>query len=119
MISRKFFAISACGLLALGVAACGDDDDGGGSSDLSGTIRIDGSSTVGPPDRGGRRAVQRREPRRRASPSAHPAPAAASRSSAPARPTSPTPPRQIEPEEEALCKKGGVEYEEVRSPTTR
>lgn len=43
--------------LALGVAACGDDDDAGGSTtagggenneELSGTIRIDGSSTVFP-----------------------------------------------------------------------
>ncbi len=49
MISRKFaLAISACGLLALGIAACGGDDDGSGSSDLSGTIRLDGSSTVFP-----------------------------------------------------------------------
>src|SRR5215210_5204117 len=42
--------------LALGVAACGDDDNessasqgwGGGSEELSGTIRLDGSSTVFP-----------------------------------------------------------------------
>jgi phosphate transport system substrate-binding protein len=50
---RKLLAFAACGLLALGAAACGDDDDddgggGGGGGDLSGTIRIDGSSTVGP-----------------------------------------------------------------------
>jgi phosphate transport system substrate-binding protein len=38
----------------MGAAACGDDDDsggnggGGGGGDLSGTIRIDGSSTVAP-----------------------------------------------------------------------
>src|SRR5687768_2000094 len=38
----------ACGLLAIGLAACGDDGGGGGSSDLSGTIRLDGSSTVFP-----------------------------------------------------------------------
>jgi phosphate transport system substrate-binding protein len=41
-------AISACGLLAIGLAACGGDDGDGGSSDLSGTIRLDGSSTVFP-----------------------------------------------------------------------
>jgi phosphate transport system substrate-binding protein len=52
---RKLLAFAACGMLALGVAACGDDDDGGGGGgggsgggDLSGSIRIDGSSTVGP-----------------------------------------------------------------------
>jgi phosphate transport system substrate-binding protein len=51
---RKLLAFAACGVLALGAVACGDDDDddggggGGGGGDLSGTIRIDGSSTVGP-----------------------------------------------------------------------
>jgi phosphate transport system substrate-binding protein len=35
--------------LSLVLAACGDDDDdGGGGGNLSGTIKIDGSSTVGP-----------------------------------------------------------------------
>jgi len=53
-MSTKFWLVmAACGALALGVAACGDDDDdggdGGGSGEnLSGTIRIDGSSTVAP-----------------------------------------------------------------------
>ena len=51
---RKLLAFAACGALALGAAACGDDEEssggggGGGGGDLSGTIRIDGSSTVGP-----------------------------------------------------------------------
>jgi phosphate transport system substrate-binding protein len=54
---RKLLAFAACGALALGAVACGgdDDDDGGGGSaggggggDLSGNIRIDGSSTVAP-----------------------------------------------------------------------
>jgi phosphate transport system substrate-binding protein len=50
---RKLLAFAACGVLALGAAACGDDDDdggggGGGGGDLSGSIKIDGSSTVGP-----------------------------------------------------------------------
>ena len=46
----KWLALGAAGVMALGVAACGDDDDsnGGGGGDLSGSIRIDGSSTVGP-----------------------------------------------------------------------
>ena len=50
MISRKsVFAIFACGLIPLGVAACGSDDNGGGgSSNLSGSITMDGSSTVYP-----------------------------------------------------------------------
>jgi phosphate transport system substrate-binding protein len=49
--SSKWLTIVACvPVLALGVAACGDSDDeaSGSGSDLSGTIRIDGSSTVAP-----------------------------------------------------------------------
>jgi phosphate transport system substrate-binding protein len=48
---RNLLTLAACGVLALGAAACGDDEDGGGTGgggDLSGTIKIDGSSTVGP-----------------------------------------------------------------------
>jgi phosphate transport system substrate-binding protein len=46
---RKLLAFAALGVLALGAAACGSDDNASGSSsDLSGTIKIDGSSTVGP-----------------------------------------------------------------------
>jgi phosphate transport system substrate-binding protein len=47
--SKFLAALAAAGVLALGVAACGGDDGGdSGSGGLSGTIRIDGSSTVGP-----------------------------------------------------------------------
>ncbi len=52
---RKWLAIAAVGALALGATACGDDEGeggggggGGGGGDLSGNIRIDGSSTVQP-----------------------------------------------------------------------
>jgi phosphate transport system substrate-binding protein len=49
---RKLLVLAACGALSLGVAACGNEEDesggGGGGGDLSGSIRIDGSSTVGP-----------------------------------------------------------------------
>jgi phosphate transport system substrate-binding protein len=49
MRSKWWLVLAACGLLAVSVAACGDDDDdGGGASGLSGEIRVDGSSTVGP-----------------------------------------------------------------------
>jgi phosphate transport system substrate-binding protein len=53
--SKKILALGLSAALALGVAACGGDDDssssgsgGGGEQQLSGTIRIDGSSTVFP-----------------------------------------------------------------------
>jgi phosphate transport system substrate-binding protein len=52
MSSKWWLVLAASGVLAFGVAACGDDDDGDGdggpASGLSGEIRVDGSSTVGP-----------------------------------------------------------------------
>jgi phosphate transport system substrate-binding protein len=52
---RKLLMLVACGVLTLGMGACGDDGGTGGGggegaseSDLSGTIKIDGSSTVAP-----------------------------------------------------------------------
>jgi phosphate transport system substrate-binding protein len=54
-MKKIIISMAACGVLALGATACGDDDDGGGSAsassgggDLSGNIKIDGSSTVAP-----------------------------------------------------------------------
>ncbi len=48
--SRRLVVLASVAALAIGVAACGSSDDEatGGSSDLSGSIRIDGSSTVAP-----------------------------------------------------------------------
>ncbi len=53
MRSTRWLAFLACGALAFGAGACGDDEEsggggGGGGGDLSGDISIDGSSTVGP-----------------------------------------------------------------------
>jgi phosphate transport system substrate-binding protein len=50
---KTLITLAACCALAIGAAACGDDNDdngggGGGGGDLSGTIKIDGSSTVAP-----------------------------------------------------------------------
>jgi len=50
--TRRWFSLAAAGLLACSITACGSDDssggDGGTPSGLSGSIVIDGSSTVGP-----------------------------------------------------------------------
>ena len=50
--SKWLVAVASAAVLAVGVAACGSSDDststGGGGGNLSGSIRIDGSSTVGP-----------------------------------------------------------------------
>jgi phosphate transport system substrate-binding protein len=50
VISKKWIvAVCTAGVLAFGVAACGDDDDDdGGSGGVSGEITLDGSSTVFP-----------------------------------------------------------------------
>src|SRR3990170_3842918 len=56
MTSKTFLAALAAGALALGVAACGEEESGGaegggsssGGGELSGSIAIDGSSTVAP-----------------------------------------------------------------------
>ena len=51
MPRKLWFILAAFGVIAVGVAACGggDDNGGGGSStNVSGEIRVDGSSTVGP-----------------------------------------------------------------------
>jgi len=48
---NRLLAFGVSGILALGLAACGDDEGGGdveGPSGLSGDIQIDGSSTVAP-----------------------------------------------------------------------
>src|SRR5215204_3242201 len=62
-------SIAACGVLALGAAACGDDDDSGsadastgGGGDLAGTIKIDGSSTVAPFAQASQEAFQAENP---------------------------------------------------------
>jgi phosphate transport system substrate-binding protein len=50
-VRKTLFTLGAAGVLAFGVAACGDDGDepsSGGGGDVSGDIKIDGSSTVQP-----------------------------------------------------------------------
>jgi phosphate transport system substrate-binding protein len=66
---RKLLTLAICGVLALGAAACGDDDNsdgstGGGDSggNLSGSIAIDGSSTVAPFAQAAQEAFQAENP---------------------------------------------------------
>jgi len=68
---RKLLTLAICGVLALGAAACGDDDSdsssgGGGDSggNLSGSIAIDGSSTVAPFAQAAQEAFQAENPER-------------------------------------------------------
>jgi phosphate transport system substrate-binding protein len=64
--SKWLMVVASSAVLALGVAACGDDDDNGGGSsgggNLSGTIAIDGSSTVFPLTQAAAEAFQGENP---------------------------------------------------------
>jgi phosphate transport system substrate-binding protein len=67
-MKKIIISMAACGVLALGATACGGDDDSGGSAsantggDLSGTIKIDGSSTVAPFAQAAQEAFQGENP---------------------------------------------------------
>lgn len=120
MTSSKWLTIVACvSVLALGVAACGDSDDeasGSGSGDLSGSIRIDGSSTVAPlteaiaeefeAENSGVKVTVGTSGTGGGFEKFCEGETAISDAS-----------RAIEPEEVEACEKGGIEFEEVRVAT--
>jgi phosphate transport system substrate-binding protein len=116
VISKKWLlAVGASSVLALGVAACGGDDDNGdgGGSGLSGTIRIDGSSTVAPLTSIAAEEFQGENPDVNVTVGTSGTSGgfeAFCAGETDANDAS----RQIEPEEEKACADGGVEYEEVQ-----
>ncbi len=113
MISRKsILAIFACGLLALGLAACGDDN-GGGSSDLSGSIRLDGSSTVFPFAQAAAELFNEENPNVKISVGEAGTSGGFEKFCAGETDISDAS-RPIEPEEVDACKKGGVSYSEIQ-----
>jgi phosphate transport system substrate-binding protein len=66
---KTLIIIAACGALAMGTAACGNDDNessassgSSGGGDLSGSIKIDGSSTVAPFAQAAQEAFQAENP---------------------------------------------------------
>ena len=64
---KTLITFAACCALALGAAACGDDDDNGSADassgeELSGNIKIDGSSTVAPFAQAAQEAFQAENP---------------------------------------------------------
>jgi phosphate transport system substrate-binding protein len=117
---RKLLAFAACGVLALGVAACGDDDDdngggggGGGGGDLSGSIRIDGSSTVGPFAQAAAEEFQGQNPNVKVTVGTSGTGGGFEKFCAGETDISDAS-RSIEDDEAAVCKKNNVAYKEVQ-----
>ena len=117
---RKLLAFAACGMLALGVAACGDDDDdngggggGGGGGDLSGSIRIDGSSTVGPFAQAAAEEFQGQNPGVKVTVGIAGTGGGFEKFCAGETDISDAS-RPIEDDEAAVCKKNGINYKEVQ-----
>ena len=122
MKTRKtLFALIAVAALALGIAACGDDTDSGSSSggdvsaptDLSGSIAIDGSSTVEPFAQAAAELIGEGSPELEITVGAAGTSGGFEKFCAGEIQISDAS-RSIEPEEEELCKEGGVEYTEVQ-----
>ncbi len=120
MTSSKWLTIIACvSVLALGVAACGDSDDeasGSGSGDLSGSIRIDGSSTVAPLTEAIAEEFQAENPDVKVTVGTAGTGGGFEKFCAGETDISDAS-RAIEPEEEEACKKGGIGYEDVHVAT--
>jgi phosphate transport system substrate-binding protein len=119
--SSKWLAvISAAAILVIGVAACGSDDDSatgsGGGGDLSGSIRIDGSSTVAPLTEAVAEEFMAENSDVRVTVGTSGTGGGFEKFCAGETDISDAS-RAIEPEEEDACKKGGVGYEEVHVAT--
>jgi phosphate transport system substrate-binding protein len=119
VISKQWlFAAGASAVLAFGVAACGSDDDSGddsssGGGDLSGTITIDGSSTVQPFAEAAAELFNEENPDVEITVGAAGTSGGFEKFCAGETDISDAS-RPIEPEEEDLCSKGGIDYTEVQ-----
>jgi phosphate transport system substrate-binding protein len=111
--SRLLFPVAFVVLAsALFVAACGDDNSGG-SSNLSGSIKIDGSSTVGPLSEAAAELFREENPDVRVTVGISGTGGGFEKFCAGETDVSDAS-RPIKPEEEAACKKEGISYEEVQ-----
>jgi phosphate transport system substrate-binding protein len=119
--SKWLAAISAAAILVVGVTACGSDDDSatgssGGGGDLSGSIRIDGSSTVAPLTEAVAEQFMAENSGVRVTVGTSGTGGGFEKFCAGETDISDAS-RAIEPEEEDACKKGGVGYQEVHVAT--
>jgi phosphate transport system substrate-binding protein len=118
--SSKWLAVLAlASALALGVAACGGDDEtnaSGGGGGLSGSIRIDGSSTVAPLTEAVAEQFEGENPDVRVTVGTSGTGGGFEKFCEGETAISDAS-RAIEPDEVAACRKGGIEFEEVRVAT--
>jgi phosphate transport system substrate-binding protein len=118
--SKWLTVIASAAVLAVGVAACGSDDDSssaaGGGGDLSGTIRIDGSSTVAPLTEAIAEQFQAENPDVKVTVGTSGTGGGFEKFCAGETAISDAS-RAIESDEVAACKKDGITYEEVRVAT--
>ena len=117
---KKLITFAACCALALGAAACGDDDDsadangGGGGGDLSGNIKIDGSSTVAPFAQAAQEAFQAENPNVKITVGTSGTGGGFEKFCAGETDISDAS-RPIKADEEApVCKKAGIDYKEIQ-----
>jgi phosphate transport system substrate-binding protein len=115
---KTLVAVLIFGVFALGVAACGDDEESSTAdveapTDLSGSIAIDGSSTVQPFAEAAAELVAEGSPDLEVTVGAAGTSGGFEKFCAGEIDISDAS-RPIEPEEEKLCSEGGVEYSEVQ-----
>ena len=121
MTSSKWLAVVvAAMILVVGVAACGSSDDttggSGGGGDLSGSVRIDGSSTVAPLTEAVAEEFMAENSGVRVTVGTSGTGGGFEKFCAGETDISDAS-RAIEPEEEETCKKGGVKFEELTVAT--
>jgi phosphate transport system substrate-binding protein len=118
--SKWLTVIASAAILVLGVAACGSDDESssasGSGEDLSGSIRIDGSSTVAPLTEAVAEEFMAENPDVRVTVGTSGTGGGFEKFCAGETDISDAS-RAIEPEEVEACKKDGVGYEEVHVAT--
>jgi phosphate transport system substrate-binding protein len=119
--SKWLTVIASAAVLAVGVAACGGSDDaatssGGGGGDLSGAVRIDGSSTVAPLTEAIAEEFQTENPGVRVTVGTAGTGGGFEKFCAGEIDISDAS-RPIEPEEEEACRKAGIGYEGVHVAT--
>jgi phosphate transport system substrate-binding protein len=117
---KTLITIAACGALALGAAACGNDDNestassGSSGGDLSGSIKIDGSSTVAPFAQAAQENFQAENPGVKITVGTSGTGGGFEKFCAGETDISDAS-RPIKPDEEApVCKKAGIDYKEIQ-----